>query len=357
MNEKDYHKAEVSPELDSIIRAKLKGEKELIEPAPVSAGELANLQARKGKFKAYRKLKASNTLKRQDACLRQFSDYLSQHHGMGDLNLLKPENWSGITSGLIEGFREHLLSEGYAVSSVNVRVYTLRQYAKLAYQSRVLDPAEFLQIQLIRHYTESEARHLDESRKEKQLETRKGTKKADPTYLTPDMVQKMMPKGDSPQAIRDRLFISLLSELGLRIGELHLLTRESFDLDNKRVKFFRPKVELTQTHNLYGSYKYLLEYLEENPEGEFWKGSNKSRELMGGWSVRSMKRRIQYLGRKAGIEQLSPHDLRHYWARMFVAPLKEGGKGKPIEILKRAGGWKTYAMPDHYMGETEIANE
>ena len=47
-----------------------------------------------------------------------------------------PTAWSGITYGLIAGFVRWLLQNGYAVGTVNLKLSTVKQYAKLAFQRR-----------------------------------------------------------------------------------------------------------------------------------------------------------------------------------------------------------------------------
>jgi hypothetical protein len=60
---------------------------------------------------------------------------------------------------------------------------------------------------------------------------------------------------------------------------------------------------------------------------------------------------VELLGRHAGIEGLSAHDARHYWATF------EARNHTPIDRLKQAGGWKSGAMPLRYIEDAEIANE
>jgi len=45
---------------------------------------------------------------------------------------------------------------------------------------------------------------------------------------------------------------------------------------------------------------------------------------------------------KAGIEDLRWHDLRHTWASWHAQA------GTPMSVIKRLGGWKTYAMVERY---------
>ena len=56
------------------------------------------------------------------------------------------------------------------------------------------------------------------------------------------------------------------------------------------------------------------------------------------------------MGAALGIDGLSAHDLRHYWATTAAA------KTDPFS-LQQAGGWSSLAMPRRYVEDAKIANE
>jgi len=60
---------------------------------------------------------------------------------------------------------------------------------------------------------------------------------------------------------------------------------------------------------------------------------------------------VELLGRHAGIEGLSAHDGRHYWATY------EANHGTPLKPLMDAGGWNSPTMPLRYIQSAHIANE
>lgn len=68
-------------------------------------------------------------------------------------------------------------------------------------------------------------------------------------------------------------------------------------------------------------------------------------------SVSAIKQQVRLLGAAAGIERLSPHDCRHYWATRAAR-----GGTDPIR-LQEAGGWSSLAMPRRYIEDAAIANE
>jgi integrase len=52
-----------------------------------------------------------------------------------------------------------------------------------------------------------------------------------------------------------------------------------------------------------------------------------------------------------GIDNLSAHDCRHYWATRATQ------LGTHPRALQQAGGWNSPAMVMRYVDESEIANE
>jgi integrase len=145
---------------------------------------------------------------------------------------------------------------------------------------------------------------------------------------------------------------------GLRVSEVAGLTVENFDLDAGAFTFYRPKVDLTQTHNLTeDTRRAALAYLENDaPEsGVIWRRSTKGGVLGDVLSpqsaTRSMTKRVEYLGRFVELYGLSAHDCRHYWATQAVR------NGTPIEVLKDAGGWSSLAMPARYIEAAKVAND
>lgn len=96
----------------------------------------------------YRSRKAANTLRRQDADLALFARFLGETGVIvGDLGT-QPEAWEGVTWGLVEGFVRWQLQQGYSVGSVNVRLSTVKAYAKLALKAGTLSATEYALIRV-----------------------------------------------------------------------------------------------------------------------------------------------------------------------------------------------------------------
>jgi integrase len=134
-----------------------------------------------------------------------------------------------------------------------------------------------------------------------------------------------------------------------------------FDLERGELHFYRPKVDMKQTHELTGDTwrAARLYFLYDAPaEGRILLGSLKSGRLTGrSLSIRAIKKRVAYLGRSqlaigtAGDTDLSPHDCRHYWATDAAR------NGTDPFRLQEAGGWASLAMPRRYVEAAEVANK
>ncbi len=95
-------------------------------------------------------------------------------------------------------------------------------------------------------------------------------------------------------------------------------------------------------------------YMENDalPDGALLRGSNKSGSLTTeGMNRFSIAKRIALLGETVGIDGLSPHDLRHYWAT------KLANDKTPIDKLMSAGSWNSPAMPLRDIEASKVASD
>jgi integrase len=335
------------------------------EQALALAGKIADQIAGERAFEDYQERRAQNTQNRQKADLASFADYLSRA-GLQPGNLYDdPEAWIGMTWGIVAAFQRWLLGEGYAVDTVNVRLSTIKTYARLAQAAGCLSLDEYMQIKAnVKGYRHNEGRHIDQARAEAGQLTRRDIRtngkrqrrKAEATPLTPAQAQELKAQPDTPQGRRDRLIMCLLLDHGLRVGELALLTVENFDLPAGELRFYRPKVNMVQTHRLTpDSLAAARAYLQQDAptEGRIWRGSRKGNHgLTGqGMSARALTGRVTTLGAGLGIVELSAHDCRHYWATQAAR------NGTPLDRLQDAGGWSSLAMPARYIERAKIANQ
>jgi len=321
-----------------------------------TAGTAASLAAAKYRFEDYRSRLSAQTVRRQNADLVLFADFLYdvQVKRVGALNE-DPEAWRGVSWGLVEAFVKWQLKEGYAVASVNVRLSTVKSYARLAFQARTLSAEEYALIRSVQGYSQREKRRIDARRPQ----VRVGLKKETPVTLTPELaaVLKNQPLG-TLQGSRDALLMALLLDHGLRAGEVAGLTIENLDLASGTLKFYRPKVGKTQTHRLSADTRragisYTKFVGSESPKSALLRSVRKGGEKPGAaaLSTRGISLRVAELGKALGIENLSAHDCRHTWATQAARA------GTDPFRLQQAGGWSSLAMPRRYVEDSEIANE
>lgn len=324
---------------------------ELVSTSLALVGQVANEYAAQNAFTDYQGRISANTLRRQTNDLALFAYYLAATGvviQVSDL-LSDPTVWQGVTHGLIDGFVRWMLAESYAIGSVNVRLSTVKVYCKLAARAGTLHPAEYALIKLVTGYRHAEGRNIDQRRET----TRKGDKKATAVSISSAQCRTLKSQPDNPQGLRDALLLCLLLDHGLRCGEVAALVVHSLDLDAGTLVFYREKVDKTQTHHLTrDTLQAARRYLAVcEPPDKLLMGSRKGGKLQGGMSPRAITDRVRVLGGAIGIERLSAHDCRHYWATSAVKG------GTDIKSLQDAGGWSSPAMPLRYVEAGQVANE
>ncbi|MGB1253757.1 MAG: tyrosine-type recombinase/integrase [Candidatus Promineifilaceae bacterium] len=323
----------------------------------IQIGQAANQAAASRIFADYVSRKSDNTLRTQRHGLAAFADFLAEV-GIGEISaeILQstPSAWLGITWGLVEAFAKWQLNIGYAVATVNNRLSAVKAYAKLASKAGVIPPEDNLLIQSVTGYGHKEGLRIDQRRDV----TRLGSKKAEHVKITLEQARVFkQPSDETPQAKRDAFLMCLLLDHGLRCGEVAGLKVAAIELEMGVLRFFRPKVSLTQTHYLTSStltaYKAYLPFLINRSRTQpLLRGSRKGGKLTDAqMSVRAITKRVQVLGQQQGISGLSAHDCRHYWAT------NAAHSGTDPFVLQEAGGWSSLTMPRRYVASAEIANK
>ncbi len=315
-------------------------------------GEQANQAAARSRFADYRSRRAEHTLRRQDADLNLFHEFLELVHlNTGDL-ALDASAWRPVTWGLVETFVRWMVQEGYAVKTINVRLSTIKTYARLAAQAGTLTPQEYALIRSIQGYSRREQVRLDQKRSISRI----GLKKAEPVLITPEQAAALKQQPDTPQGRRDALMMCLLLDHGLRVGEVAALSVADFDLRSGTLRFFRPKVNKEQVHQLtddtHGALRAYKSHGDMLSSGLILRRSKRNDKLGDpGMSERAITGRVCVLGEKLGIHGLSAHDCRHFWATSAAR------HGTDPFALQEAGGWASLAMPRRYIADNEIANK
>lgn len=303
-------------------------------PGGAGAGAAADAAAARRIFDRYRERLADETRRRQDADLALFASFLERAASLAADSLSSdPAAWAGISWGLVEAFVAWQLQEGYAIGSVNVRLSTVKTYAKLAAKAGQLGAEAAATIAAVDGLRHAAGRRVDRQR----ATTRVGSKKAAPVSISPEQAQRLKAQ-DAP---RDRLLMCLLLDHGLRVGEVAILTAGDVDRRRGVLRFYRPKVDKQQQHRLSADARAAAEAYLDQVEADA--------ALFP--STRQIARIVAAAGAAIGLDGLSPHDCRHAWATAATRA------GTPLKALQDAGGWSSPAMPLRYAESAEIAND
>lgn len=329
-------------------------------------GAIANQIAQENVLERYQEKHASETIRRQKRDIKLFETYIRDagvivENMHGDL-----QQWRGITFGLVEGFQRWLQEQGYAIGSINARLSTIKTYCQLASTADVLtDFKELNAIQGIKGYNQlKEAQNVDASRKARGIATRHSrAKKAMSTKLTIEQAATLKQQPETELGKRDSLLMCLLLDLALRCSEVSGLTIGNLDLQSKKLQVYRKKTGDWKIYGLgndvYIAAKRYLEILpaeqKDDPAAPLFAGVNldnpNETDLSRHLQPRAINKRVGRLGKAIGIDELSPHDLRHYIVDLAIK------SGKDLKKVQSLGGWSSPAMALKYAHAAAIANE
>src|SRR5260221_9369145 len=101
------------------------------------AGLAADHASQRDAFAAYHAEQTANTRAAQQATLQCFSTYLAAAGVQRQAEDLytAAEAWRGMSHGLLKGFRQWMLQQGYRIGTLNTRLAILRQYGRLAHDA------------------------------------------------------------------------------------------------------------------------------------------------------------------------------------------------------------------------------
>lgn len=336
-------------------------------------GEAANQKAAASASGEVERRKAQNTITAHRGDLTLFSRYLGAvsraEMPEGETLRTDPTAWLGVTWGIVAGFVRWMEQEGYAVSSMNRALSTVKTYTKIATQAGVLNPEELVMIAGVKGYGVKEGGRLDTLRatdgtatRRAQVESRpthRGTKAAHNVPMTKEQMRALKNHPDTPQGRRDALLVALLLDHGLRESEAEGLQVENIDLAAHLFTFYRPKTGETTTQAMSpATLKAMRAWVESGDApstGALLRGSRKGGALTEqGMSTSAIRQRVRQLGEAIGIEGLSPHDLRHAWATA-IAGMAAKGKVTVLQ-LQEMGGWSSLAMPRRYVEKQTVSN-
>lgn len=327
------------------------------ELAPIysmkDAGLVANQIAGTHVFDHYLSRRSENTVRAHLSDLTAFCEFLNDAGidcPSGKQLQTDPAAWRGVTWGLVQSFVKWCLAQGVAISTVNRRLSTVKAYSKLAAKVGIIGGVELALIKDVSGYGHKERNRVDERRDV----SRVGAKKADNVSIDASDASNLKDQPDTAQGRRDRVLICLLLDHGLRVGEVAELQVSDVDLKAGELHFWREKVQKQQRHRLTRDTAVALQaYMQhDQPVDYLLRGSRKGGALTDDrMSVRAINNRVRVLGESVGIDGLSPHDCRHYWATRAIQ------KGTDPFALQQAGGWSSLSTVRRYVDELEIANE
>jgi integrase len=335
----------------------------------LAIAKLADQATAYAAFADYQALKATSTLQAQKKDLQNFTDYLNgiyeqagvAHRLLPEQLFSQPEAWVIVSAGLVETFKKQLASKGFALSSINRALATIRTYAKLALKAGVLDTNSYVHIKAVGGYRGTEAVNFNEKRDV----TRIGRKKAESVVVDIQVVKALKQAHDeTPMGRRDRLILCLIFDHGLRASEVAGLRVGDIDMVAGKLRVYRKKTKTTDTLKMTLDTQAAAKgYLEKDARAFANEPLLLSASRWGGLKTKPMNRTAvsqvvnrhgKRMAKQYGLEKLktlSAHDGRSQWTTDAIAA------GTPLTAVQDAGGWQSPDMVHRYAKKAKIANK
>ncbi len=318
-------------------------------------GEVANRAAAAGVFDRYHQEQTLATVKRHGQSLRSFGGFLELAAGEFGVELDNldfqgdPAAWGPISWGLVQGFKQWMLNEGYAVGTINKRLDAVRIYSGMAQQAGYVSADESLRIKSVRGIAHKTAKNINMSRSKNRI----SNKKASPVQVDPRLETNLLfDHGESPAGRRNGLIMALLLDHGLRASEVVLLEASNFDFERGELRFYRPKTKEDARHRMtertaVAAASYAEVWPGEGPVfvGNFKDGRLRRENPLNGTTL---YRLVNRLGKKYGVENLSPHDCRHHCATVMAR------RGYDVKRLMDWFGWTSPVMAMRYIASEVV---
>ena len=168
-------------------------------------GSAADAFVRQNRFTERQARKAWNTVRKEIAALSNFMAFLRTAGVDLSFHLAEePRLWSALTFGLVESFLLWERRQGYAIKTLNDHLDVIKLYAKLAHQASFQTANQLLAIQHIPRIRGAEAGRIDKARDREGIKTRRGHKKAEPTFLEREEFAVLLTRPDTPQGCATR---------------------------------------------------------------------------------------------------------------------------------------------------------
>lgn len=322
---------------------------------PLNIGQLANAAAASAAFDLYRQEISQRTIENQKQSLALFERYLSDK-GMAATGLVDGSAWwAQVTHGLVKGYRQWMLKEGYSLGSVNVRLGHVRTYARVAFEAGLIGDDEHGRISLVKGIQTTARHNVDEKREV----TRIGTKKAEFNTVSVEQIEKILDtRPPTPRGRRDALIIALGAYVGFRVTEQILLSDKDINLAENLIHVWRPKIK---KHHFYsmeprlracvmavmGDYPTGVLLHRNRHTGHGKRYDDLSDEPM---TRQAVFNAVKAMGLEIGIRNLSPHDLRHTGATLV-------SKTNTLIELIEWGGWSNANTALGYVKRNQVRNQ
>ena len=188
---------------------------EITRPAFLhDVGRVADQAAATHLLQEYQAQLTAETRRRQRTDLASFTAYLAAIPVQVPLPLYDHlAAWRGITWGIVEGFKQWQLQQGFSIGTINVRLATIRAYCGLAAKAAVIDEPTYRLIAGVKSIARRAGRNIDEGRQEAGKMTRRSTKKAEALVASAGHVQALkaqLREDTSYLGRRDLLLVCLL---------------------------------------------------------------------------------------------------------------------------------------------------
>ena len=233
---------------------------------------------------------ADNTLKNYRNDLYSFFRYLKI-------------SYKDIRARQVRRFLAHLTEEGYTASSRKRKLMSIRGFYRF--------------LELENEISTNPIKKIITPKLERRL----------PSYVTSKDIELMIERGviEDEKSERNRLIILLLFNTGVRVSELVAIEKKDVQ-KNGQIRIFGKggKERITIFKNL-EVFQELLNFIEEYSQIYLFESKPKIP-----LSVSQIQRIIKRYGKFIGIDNLSPHKLRHSFATDL---LKEGMNIRYLQVL------------------------
>jgi integrase len=277
----------------------------------------------------------------------------------------------------VAGFVAWLEREGYAVSTINQALSTVKVYAREAAKGGAVEPSDLVLIRAVTGYGGKAGDRLNADRQNAGTATRRSTrrsferdgkvrdgwltnKKADHTVISDAQATALRRQPKTPQGRRDAVLIAFLLDFGMREGEAAIVDVTGVNFGANTLTWYRPKVDKWTTQIMPPNTRKALDAYAGAGElpamGAVLRPSARGRGLAGrAMSTSAIRQRVAWLGRRVGVDTLAPHDLRHHWGLWCGRQVNKNKMS--LFTFQEMGGWNSLAMPRLYVGWSAIAND